>query len=113
MIGKDCTLKYLFAQRKGSKACQHHLQASVLLFQGQSPHVHHRTTQGGGVEKIEKIKINKKHSNLDCCSPQVISLRPYITVTHGLLLPGEPDQIIARAAPQLRRCNHQFGFLDL
>jgi len=34
---------------------------------------------------------------------EVISLRPYITVTHGLLLPGEPDQIIARAAPQLRR----------
>ena len=43
--------------------------------------------------------------------PQVISLRPYITVTHGLLLPGEPDQIIARAAPQLRRCNHQLVFL--
>ena len=34
---------------------------------------------------------------------QVVSLRPYITVTHGLLLPGEPDEVIARAAPQLRR----------
>ena len=63
-------------------------------------------------KRLKKIKINKKTLQLGwiVVPPQVISLRPYITVTHGLLLPGEPDQIIARAAPQLRRCNHQFVF---
>lgn len=34
---------------------------------------------------------------------EIVSLRPYITVTHGLLLAGEPEALISRAADHLRR----------
>ena len=34
---------------------------------------------------------------------EVISLQPYITVIHGLLLAGEPEQVIEGASSHLRR----------